>query len=132
MRRLYKVYQLRRFALWFFHSNSDTPGVFRNAFLGIFLSRWQLLATELDTLYPLNMMPLPGYWNADRDRTRTMNTRHTNSQCSNFLLVNLPLLVCERRCCYSRLHFGFKPEIPYATLLLSDNPSGAAVRMNKP
>ena len=44
----------------------------------------------LDTLYPLKMTPLPGYWDADHDRPRTRNTRHSNSQCTNAFISKSP------------------------------------------
>ena len=40
----------------------------------------------LDTLYPLKMTSLPGYWDSDRDRPRTRNTRSSNAQCTNIFI----------------------------------------------
>ena len=44
----------------------------------------------LDTYYPFKMTPLPGYWDADHDRPRTRNTRHSNAQCTNICISKSP------------------------------------------
>ena len=41
----------------------------------------------LDTLYPLKMTPLLGYWD---DRPRTRNARHSNAQCNNIFISKSP------------------------------------------
>ena len=48
----------------------------------------RLLVTVLDTLYPLKMTPLPGYWDADHNRPR--NTKHSNAQCTNIFISKSP------------------------------------------
>ena len=57
------------------------------------LSNWRLPATVLDTLYPLKMTPLPGYWDADHDRPRTRNARHSNAQCNNIFISKPPTFI---------------------------------------
>ena len=71
-RRNVAAFELRSFALRFIHSHSDATGVFSQCIPGK-LSRWRLPATVLDTLYPLKMTPLPGYWDGDHDRPRLRN-----------------------------------------------------------
>ena len=41
------------------------------------LSRSQLPAIVLDTLYNINMTPLPGYWDTDHDRCTDHNRQRT-------------------------------------------------------
>ena len=48
------------------------------------------LKTSGNTLHPLKKMPLPGYWDADHDRPRTRNTRHSNAQCTNICISKSP------------------------------------------
>ena len=54
------------------------------------LSRWRLPVRMLDTLYRLKMKPLPGYWDADHDRSITRNTRPSNAQCTNICISKSP------------------------------------------
>ena len=36
------------------------------------------------------MSPLSVYWDADHDRPRTRNARHSNAQCTNILISKSP------------------------------------------
>ena len=54
------------------------------------LSRLRLPVAAFATLYRLKMTPLPGYWDADHDRQRTMNTKPSNAQCTNICISKSP------------------------------------------
>ena len=83
----------------------------------------------LDTLYPLNMTPLPGYWDADRDRPRTRHTRPSNSQYTTILVVIRPLHPANFHLATRACHIGSKPEV-YNASLWPYNASGAAMRID--
>ena len=55
---------------------------------------WEIVAlfpaTVLDTLHPLKMTLLPGYWGANHDRPRTRNARPSNAQSTNIFVSKSP------------------------------------------
>ena len=66
------IEQLRCFVLRFINSHSDATGIFAMHF-------WEIIAlttsgNRVRPIVSLKMTPLPGYWDADHGRPRTMNT----------------------------------------------------------
>ena len=62
-------------------------GVFRNAFREIVTLTTS--GNRVRHIVSVNMTPLPGYWDADRDRPRTRNTRPSNAQRTD-IFINKP------------------------------------------
>ena len=60
---------MRCFILRFIHSHSDATGVFSSSLLGkCRVENFRQACLQLDTLYPLKMTPLSGYWEVDSGR----------------------------------------------------------------
>ena len=98
--------QLRRFALRFIHSRSDTTGVFRSAFREIvtlmtYGNRVRHILSSQD-----ERIPLPGVTGTlittDREQGILDLVVHN---VLIFVLINPPVSACECRSCYSRLSY---------------------------